>query len=161
EALVLLDEAHPAHVAGEVEDPLGVPARLLARLLVVEVQPDILHARETLVPLVVGLDVHRPDLLVALTEQVGDKMSADETTSAGDDDDVVLHEGVPAGRGSSAAVCRGAIRRVSDMVEQAGMAGAGNCGLASKSRTIPRKASVVRIIPKAGSGAIGIGSWKP
>ena len=52
---------------------------------------DVLGLGEKLVPLFGGLQVHGTNIRVPVAQQLGDKMSADETAGAGDEDEVVLH----------------------------------------------------------------------
>ena len=58
---VVLDEAHAAHVGGEVVDDHGVARRSFAGVLVLQIQLQILRLGKTLVPLVEGLDIDGAD----------------------------------------------------------------------------------------------------
>ena len=83
-SLVRLDEAHPAHVGGEVVDDPRAVDRLLGGFAEGQVKALVLGAVEALVPVVEGLDIDRPNLL-ALTQEVRDEVASDETAGAGDD----------------------------------------------------------------------------
>ena len=89
--LVVLDEAHAAHVGGEVVDHRAHPSRA-ARAGVAKVagQPQVLDVVEALVPLVERLDVDRADLGVATLLQNADQMAADEAAGAGDNHKIIL-----------------------------------------------------------------------
>ncbi len=81
---VAFDEAHTAHVAGEVEDGTNVGDHLLASLAVAKVGHDVLGIRMDLVPPIGRLDVDCSDL-AALGKEAGHKVAADETTGTGDE----------------------------------------------------------------------------
>src|SRR3546814_3204856 len=81
ERLVVLDEAHAAHVRGEHVDlpgALGVLERVVEQG---EVRDRVLSVGVDLVPLALGLHVDRADA-EALREKIGDKVPADETATA-------------------------------------------------------------------------------
>jgi GDPmannose 4,6-dehydratase len=81
--LVVLDEAHAAHVGGEHVDlarALGLGHRVLEQR---QVGLDVLGTLVHLVPLVQRLDVDRPHRQ-SLRQQVADQMAADEATPARD-----------------------------------------------------------------------------
>ena len=87
--LVGLDEAHAAHVGGQVVDPARAGADALTGLGIAQVGHDVLHAVDELVPLRQGLAVHRAHAALLPGDEVGHQMSADESPGAGDDDDVL------------------------------------------------------------------------
>ncbi len=104
--LVVLDEAHAAHVGGEVEDLLDAVDRGPAGAELAQVEDEVLGAGVHLVPLAERLDVGRADL-VAAAQQVGDQPSADESATAGDEHARYRHGGAPGivGRCFSTASC--------------------------------------------------------
>ena len=80
--LVVLDEAHPAHVGGEVVDVLGTCQRFRAGLLEnVRSRNHVLSGVVDLVPLVEGLEIDHPDF-AALIQQIEDEMTSDEASAA-------------------------------------------------------------------------------
>ena len=85
QGLVVLDEAHAAHVGGEVVDRAraldGVHGRRRCRS---QVGDEVLDAVGALVPLVERLDVDGADLGMAALLQGADEMAADEAAAAGD-----------------------------------------------------------------------------
>ena len=84
--LVVLDEAHAAHVGGEVVDLAGAGGRRHAASSRSDRSATTFSTSSMhLVPLVERLDVDGADAL-ALAEQVGDEVAADEAAAAGDDD---------------------------------------------------------------------------
>ncbi len=85
-----LDEAHAAHVGGEVVDHPGALGGLAAGLEQGEVADLVLHARRLLVPLGERLHVDGADLGVAALLQDADQMATDEATGAGDDHEIIL-----------------------------------------------------------------------
>ena len=79
----MLDEPHPAHVGGEVVDPLGPVDRLAAGLGPAEVELHDLRSLERLVPLARRAPVYGADL-GARAQQLGGEVAADEPAGAGD-----------------------------------------------------------------------------
>ena len=88
--LVGLDEAHAAHVGGEVVDHRRALGGGPAGFELGEVAHLVLDARGLLVPLGERLHVDAADLGVAALLQHTDQMAADEATSAGDDHEIIL-----------------------------------------------------------------------
>jgi hypothetical protein len=84
ECLVALDEAHPAHVGGEIEDLRRAVDGLSRSLEQGNVEDAVVGCVENLMPLVQRLAVDRPHL-APLAQQRGDEMSADEAAAAGDE----------------------------------------------------------------------------
>ena len=88
----VLDEAHAAHVRGEVVDLHRALDGVDGVLLVAEVHGDRLDARHAQVPVGQGLAVDGPDVRVALLREVARQRPGDEAARPGDDDEVVLAE---------------------------------------------------------------------
>jgi hypothetical protein len=88
--LVVLDEPHPAHVGGVVVDGVGALERRVAVRLVVQVENQVLHVLEALVPPRLGLDVHAPQPGVPLPTKVRNQVAADEAATATYYDQVIF-----------------------------------------------------------------------
>ena len=86
--LVVLDEPHAAHVGGQVEDVAGALDRRHCVGEQGHVEDTVVGLGMTLVPLVERLDVDAAHL-VAVGNQAGDEVAADEAAAAGDEDDAV------------------------------------------------------------------------
>ena len=82
EGFVVFDEAHAAHVGGEVVDFAHSVAGTLASFAELEIGLDVFDVVEDLIPLVERFDVDAADVLVALVAEMGDQVSTDETTAA-------------------------------------------------------------------------------
>ncbi len=87
------DEPHATHIRGEIVDLERPLARLAAGGQIVEVELEVFNVVEHLIPLVEGLDVNGPDGK-ALFAEMAHQPAADESASAGDDDEIVGHERV-------------------------------------------------------------------
>src|SRR3982075_950646 len=87
--LVGLDEAHAAHVGGQVVDHAGAPGGRPAGLEPGEGADLVLDARRLLVPLGERLHVDGADLGVPALLQYTHQVTADEATGAGDDHEIV------------------------------------------------------------------------
>ncbi len=83
--LIVLDEAHAAHVRREIVDFVGALGGGLAIVFEVQVEREILDIVEALIPLVERLDVHGANLLITLFAERGDEMTADKTAGPGYD----------------------------------------------------------------------------
>ena len=79
--LVRLDEAHAAHVGGEIEDVRRAVGRRVARLLLAQVGGDVVDAVVLLIPAAERLQVDGANVLEAAALQLGDEMSADEAAA--------------------------------------------------------------------------------
>src|SRR6266508_2074343 len=91
-----LDEAHPAHVGGEIEDVRGTLSGCIARLLLPQIGRDVLDAVVLLVPAAARLEVDRSNAPEPAAPQLGDEMPADEASRTRDEDElgaIHLHEG--------------------------------------------------------------------
>src|SRR5205809_7639103 len=88
QAFVELDEAHPAHVAGEVVDDIHSLDRVGSFVAQVQIRDDVLSLRMNLVPLGGWLDIDAADVLVSLGEQIADEMPADKPAAATDYDSI-------------------------------------------------------------------------
>ena len=89
----LLDEAHAAHVGGQVIDLDRPFAHPVAVFLVAHVQAQPLHARHPLVPVGQRFLVDGPDAGETLVVEIARQRTADESAGPGDDDQVVLARG--------------------------------------------------------------------
>ena len=90
-----LDEAHAAHVGGEVVDHLGALGGGAAGLEQGEIAHLVLDARMLLVPLGERLDVDGADLLMTALLQDAHQMAADEATGTGYDHEIILGHAEP------------------------------------------------------------------
>ncbi|GAB1489331.1 hypothetical protein MASR2M8_17840 [Opitutaceae bacterium] len=70
---------------------MRILGRLTAGRQLLQVESQVFHAFEALIPAVLRLDVHSTDTRVTLAKQVGYKMAADETTGTADNDQFILH----------------------------------------------------------------------
>jgi hypothetical protein len=89
ERLVVLDESHAAHVGREVVDVLRALDGLDARVVELEVEDAVVRLVGHLVPLLDRAHVHRADVGVAVREEGGDEVRADEAATTPDEDEVV------------------------------------------------------------------------
>src|ERR1700750_1163630 len=89
QGFVLLDEAHPAHVCGEIVDLRRAAGSDFAVFLQVEIEADIFDVVESLIPLMKRFNVDRADRRAASAPQIRDESTADETTCAGYDNSAV------------------------------------------------------------------------
>ncbi len=83
--LVGLDEAHSAHVGGEVEDVARSLQRLAAGIEIAQVQHSVVRLVKDLEPLVDGFHIDCPHSSTVLAEEIGDEMPADEASGAAND----------------------------------------------------------------------------
>ncbi len=90
QGLVVLDEAHAAHVGGEVIDIIRVDKRLYAGILETKIRDDIFRTLTNLIPLVERLEIDRSNL-VAFAQQVRSEMATDEASAACDYDQITTH----------------------------------------------------------------------
>ena len=91
QGLVVLDEAHAAHVGREVEDRVGALDGGVAVALEVEIEDEVLDVGEPLVPTGLGFAVDGADAGEPLAPEIGDEVPADETAAATDNYEVILH----------------------------------------------------------------------
>ena len=84
-----LDEAHAAHVGGEVVDHARTLGGGAADIEKGEVSNLVLDTRGRLIPLVQRLHVDGADIGVATLLQDTNQMAADEATGAGDDHEII------------------------------------------------------------------------
>src|SRR5690349_8332627 len=82
QALVVLDEPHAAHVAGEVIDGVHPLDGLERGIAQVQIRNDVFGFRMNLIPLLERLDIDTAHLAVSLVEQFSDQMPADESAPA-------------------------------------------------------------------------------
>jgi hypothetical protein len=87
--LVRLDEAHAAHVCGEVEDIGGTGDGAATGVALAEVGGHVLHAGMALVPALLRLDVHSTDRLEPTLLQLSDEVASDEPARTSHDDQPV------------------------------------------------------------------------
>ena len=81
---IRFDETHTAHVRCQIVDVLRVPSGFQARFAPAQVEPEILGSRQELEPVMPGLHVDGAHPPVAIGDQVGDQVAADEAAGAGD-----------------------------------------------------------------------------
>ena len=91
ERLVLLDKTHAAHVGGEIVDDGCAVHRAFARGLVLQVEHEVLHAVEALIPALERLYVHTADGADALPPQVRHQVAANEAAATTHHGHVVAH----------------------------------------------------------------------
>ena len=91
QGLVVFDKSHAAHVCGQVVNRVRLLGGLLAGLLKIQIQDEIFHVVELLIPLVQGLDVHGTDFFETLPAQIGNKISADKTAAAIYHNQLIFH----------------------------------------------------------------------
>ena len=84
EGFVVFDEAHAAHVGGELEDGGDAFGGAVAGVLVLEVEDEILDAVSDLIPVVERLLVDAADDLDPIGKEVLDQMATDEAARAAD-----------------------------------------------------------------------------
>ena len=87
---VALDEAHAAHVRGQVVDLDRAFAGPHAIGVLAQVQAQAFDARHTLVPFGQRLLVDRPDVGETLVVEIAGQRAGDEAARAGDHDQIVL-----------------------------------------------------------------------
>src|SRR5262249_6000947 len=98
--LVGLDEAHAAHVGGEVVDGARPPGGPPAVVQPAKIAHLVLHPGDRLVPLLERLHVDGADPAVAALLQGAHQMSADKTSGAGHQHKIVLgHESLSVSEG--------------------------------------------------------------
>ena len=90
ERLVVLDEAHAAHIGRQVVDLGRAVHGLHAGVAIAQIEASIVGLGEHLVPLVVGLEVDRADVAMAARKQIRDQVAADEPAGPGHQDELVL-----------------------------------------------------------------------
>ena len=92
ERLVVLDEAHAAHVGGEIIDFVRALGRCLAVFAQIQVERKIFDIIKALVPLFERLDIHGANALVSLAAQVRHQMPADKSSCAGNHHSIVTSQ---------------------------------------------------------------------
>ena len=85
EGFVVFDEAHAAHVGGEVVDDFGVFADELAGVDALDVHDEVFDVSVELIPVVEGFLVDGADVGVSLLLEEFDEVAADESAGSGDD----------------------------------------------------------------------------
>ena len=85
QSFVVFDEAHAAHVGGELKDNLGAGGGQEAGIFILQVEGEALYVVGDLVPLVERFDVDGANDLDAVVEQVLHEMAADESAGTADD----------------------------------------------------------------------------
>ena len=81
----MLDETHAPHVCGEVKDLGAAVDGLIAVAFVPKVEDQVFDVGKELIPLAERLSIDRPDA-VSLFREMGDEMTSDESSRAGDQD---------------------------------------------------------------------------
>ena len=82
ERLVVFDEAHTAHVRGQLVDCGRPCGGGIAVVLVSEIEREVLHAVSELMPLVEWLDVHGANVVEATAKEALDDVSANKAASS-------------------------------------------------------------------------------
>jgi hypothetical protein len=90
ERFVVFDEAHPAHVGGEIVDKIDIFDRAFAAFFVAEIELQIFRLGKHLKPFLKRFHIDRADLF-PLTKQIGHKMTANETPAAANYDFFRFH----------------------------------------------------------------------
>ena len=85
-----LDEPHAAHVGSEIIDFHRTFADVAAVILMADVQAEVLDTGHVQIPFVKRFFVHRADVGEALLFEVTDQVARDESTRAGDDQQVIF-----------------------------------------------------------------------
>ncbi len=86
---IVLDEPHATHVRRQVVNHARTTQRSIAGVLLLEVEPQVFHIWEDLVPLVDRLEVDSTNSVMTLTQEIGDQVTADEAARATHDHDLV------------------------------------------------------------------------
>src|SRR5579884_4523918 len=84
ERLVVLDESHAAHIRRQIEHLLYPGDRFPAGVDTLQIQHAVVHASESLLPLIQRFHVYSANL-VASGLQRGNKVAANESTGACDE----------------------------------------------------------------------------
>ena len=79
----MLNEAHAAHVRGEIIDFVHALGRKIAIFFEIEIKLQIFDIIESLIPFVHGFHVHSADLLIPLLPKFGDKVATNKPACAG------------------------------------------------------------------------------
>ena len=83
---IVLASAKSTFFAGaDLKGVMRMDAQEAPRRFFAEIELKIFDARKFLIPLIKRLDVHRTNVGVALAQQIGNKMTANESSSACDD----------------------------------------------------------------------------
>jgi hypothetical protein len=87
---VVLNEAHSAHVGGQIVDFARAIASRAARGQVLQVENHVLDLFVHLIPFLEGLDIDRAQVRITLLAEVGQQMAANKAAAAGDQNQLVL-----------------------------------------------------------------------
>lgn len=105
QAFVEFDEAHAAHVAGEVNNDVHVFCGHERGIAQVQIGDDIFGFRVDLIPVSEGFDVHAADVFIAAAKKVFDEVPADEpSTSTYNCAFLLLHGAVVRSSGKGVAI---------------------------------------------------------
>jgi hypothetical protein len=88
---IVLDEAHPAHIGGQIIDNASVLERDFAGFAPLQVQDQILDPGGDLIPVGEGFNVNGTKVGMALPFKVGDQMTANKAATATNYDFVRFH----------------------------------------------------------------------
>src|SRR5580658_5693139 len=91
ESFVLLDKAHASHIRGEIVNLACALGRSFAIFPEVQIQGKVLHIPEALIPLMLRLDINRPNALAALFAKLSNQVSPQETSCTGNYDQSRFH----------------------------------------------------------------------
>jgi len=85
-----LDEAHAAHVRGQIIDFRRSLANAPTGVLRTTIEAKMFRVGKTLIPFPKRFLIHCADTFEALITEIFDQMSADEATGTGDNDENIL-----------------------------------------------------------------------
>src|SRR5262249_56043072 len=82
QGFVVFDETHAAHVGGQIIDVRRATSRCFAVFLHIEIEGNIFHVIEALIPLIERLYINATDALKTAAAQRRNKRAADEAACA-------------------------------------------------------------------------------
>jgi hypothetical protein len=91
QGFVVLDEAHAAHIGGEIVNDMSTLQRRVAIPQVFEIEDEIIDLVKDLIPIRHRFHIHRSHLSVALPKEFRDEMAPDKAAAAADND-LAIHD---------------------------------------------------------------------
>ena len=91
QGLVVLDEAHAAHVGGQIINVLSAGGGLDAVLAQVQIEDEVLHVVKNLIPLVERFDIHGADPGISLAAEIGDQSPSDKAPASSHYNQLIFH----------------------------------------------------------------------
>gem|GEM_PF-3927738 len=88
---VVFDEAHPAHVGGEVVNDLRPVERSFASVELLQIKLKIFHLGKMLVPFGKWFEIDRTNVLMTLAAQLRNQMAANKTSRSANNDFLCIH----------------------------------------------------------------------